>query len=315
MRLIILIAILMITAGPVVAQQAVGCENPILEVGVDGSIVAGSKSALINMVQRGESIRVGWDRDFDGDGKSDLSHWSAAQFLSVFQGEVATQLQSIHRQTPVRASGQINLPSSLDKWHGLLDSRGVLRGRLESASKVSERNVHSVWCLAQPQTAWRLVYRHDLYGNQLEGTKTTLLNAIRSGQEIQIGWGLKRSAGKTTKSVEHLVAPVFVTITDEAEVSAQMPEHIGQQSYWEIDKSKFSDGAVMWRGLATTKGLFDAIWVNRGNGEVVRRAPQRAAFSWFVQGPVHHSTSLATQNGVIAEPLKAQPQTVDALQN
>lgn len=300
--LYIVLILALLLSPPLRARQLASCAHPVLQIDFDGSILSGSLAALIGAVQNGEPLRVGWDLDFDQDGESDLSHWSEAAFLSVFEGQVSTQVQSIHRQSPVRGSGTIVLPESFDRWHGILDSRGVLRGRLEGSSTVSERQVRSVWCLLnKPQLSWRLVYRHDINGKGLKGSKAALLNAIRGGQALQIGWGLSRLQNEVVRSVEHTITPVFVTIIDGSEVVAQMPEHVAQRSYWKHDAALFDLGAVMWRGIATTQGQMDAIWVDRSTGEVIRRSPQRAAFSWYAQGPVNLSASLAVEQGVSAD--------------
>lgn len=284
------------------AQPPARCAHPLYEVGFEGEALYGSKAAVIELALRGEPLRVGWNLDFDNDGESDLAHWSDARFVSVFDGELATQVETIHRQSPSRQTGAINLPITFDQWHGIIDTRGVLQGRFENSEKVGERKVKSVWCSStKPSPQWRLIYKHDTSGKKLKGSKAALLNAVRGGQPLQIGWGLSVEQDAKFKSVEHIVSPVFVTITDQTDVIAQMPEHIAQQSYWNVDQSLFDHGAVMWRGLATTQGRFDAIWVNRASGEIVRRSPQRAAFSWFTYGPEREAGSLSIAKGVIAD--------------
>lgn len=296
-----LLLILSITS-PASAQPPARCADPLYEVGFKGEVLSGSKQAVVELALRGEPLRIGWDRDFDEDGESDLAHWSDARFVSVFDGEVATQVETIHRQSPSRKTGSVNLPTAFDQWHGIIDTRGILQGRLENSEKVGERRVRSVWCAAfKPTPQWHLVFKHDTQGQRLKGSKAALLNAVRSGQPLRIGWGLSITRDEKPKSVEHMVSPVFVSITDETEVIAQMPEHIAQQSYWDADRSLFDSGEVMWRGLATTQGRFDAIWVNRASGEVVRRAPQRAAFSWYTFDLAHEAESLAISKGVIAD--------------
>lgn len=69
------------------------------------------------------------------------------------------------------------------------------------------------------------------------------------------------------------------------EVVVQLPEHIAQHSYVDPSGAAFENAAVMWRGLMSTDGTFDAVWVNRATGEEVRRLPQRAALAWFAFVP------------------------------
>lgn len=148
---------------------------------------------------------------------------------------------------------------------------------------------------------WRLIYRHDTDGKALVGTKAALLAAIRAGAPVRVGWGAKFDNGGRTSTVEHVVDPVFLSIVDGAEVVVQLPEHIAQRSYVDSSNVGFDNAAVMWRGLMSTDGTFDAVWVHRASGAEVRRVPQRAAIAWFVfqsDPPVQPSVELALAGGV-----------------
>lgn len=155
--------------------------------------------------------------------------------------------------------------------------------------------------LAQ-DTGWVALYKNDTDGTSIAGSKEALLAAIRAGQPIHLAWGASTVRDGQTKSVEHLATPVFITIIDGKEVVVQLPEHIAQRSYWYPDRALFDDNAIMWRGLMSTTGTFDAIWVNRATGEVTRRSPQRAAITWFARQAAPVDTpSLAIPGGVIRD--------------
>lgn len=134
--------------------------------------------------------------------------------------------------------------------------------------------------------AWRLAYRHDTEGRPIAGSKAALIEAIRRGDPVRIAWGgaFQGRDGKTL-SVEHSADPVFLSITGGEEVVAQIPEHIAQVAYNDEATATYEAGGVMWRGLFSTTGRFDAIWVDRGTGKEVRRRPQRAATAWMVFAP------------------------------
>lgn len=132
---------------------------------------------------------------------------------------------------------------------------------------------------------WQLVYRHDADGQVVAGSKAELLGAIRRGSPIRIAWGVKVEREGRVRSVEHVADPVFASIVDGDHVVVQLPEHIAQRAYADIGGAVFDDAAVMWRGLMTTQGIFDAVWVNRATGEVVRRLPQRVGLAWFAFQP------------------------------
>ena len=84
---------------------------------------------------------------------------------------------------------------------------------------------------------------------------------------------------------------------------ARLPEHIAQRAYADVAGVSFDNPAVMWRGLMTTQGVFDAVWVNRATGEQVRRHPQRVGLTWFAFQPIEPSArqpglELAVPGGV-----------------
>lgn len=150
--------------------------------------------------------------------------------------------------------------------------------------------------------SWELVYRHDADGNPIDGAKTELFAAIRAGLPIRLAWGVEITRDGQVFSVEHSAEPVFLTIVNELEVVVQLAEHIAQRSYVDTVTPGFADPAVMWRGLMSTDGTFDAVWVNRSTGTEVRRYPQRAGIAWFAfqagDGAVQPALELAVPGGV-----------------
>lgn len=297
------IILLLMLCSHAFAQQTSNCPNLLVKIDYNGKVISGSKAQLINSAQRGENLRVNWELDFDNDKKSDLVHWMDAGFVSVLGGEVFAQFQSIHSQSPSIKKSTVSLPTIFNKWYGLLGSNGILQGRFKSDKEVRETKVKSTWCsMTTPEPIWTAVYKNGTHGEDLSGSKEQLLNAIRAGKDMRIGWGLMREVNGNKKSIEHVTSPVFITIVDESEVVAQLPEHLAQKNYWNINKAEFDHAAVMWRGLISTTGSFDAIWVNRATGEEVRRSPQRGAFNWYVQQtPSKTSQSLAIKDGVIQD--------------
>lgn len=129
---------------------------------------------------------------------------------------------------------------------------------------------------------WQFVYRHDADGRQIAGDKAELLAAIRRGAPVRFAWGLRTTPNDGRPiSIEHVAEPVFLTIVNEANVVVHLPEHIAQRAYGDLPGAAFDNPAVMWRGLMTTEGVFDAVWVNRATGAEVRRHSQRVGLSWF----------------------------------
>ena len=128
---------------------------------------------------------------------------------------------------------------------------------------------------------WQLVYRHDTDGKPLAGSKSELIGAIRRGAPIRFAWGFKVQRDGRTITVEHVAEPVFLSVINESDIVVHLPEHIAQRAYGETVGAMFDNPAVMWRGLMTSQGVFDAVWVNRATGEQVRRHQQRVGLAWF----------------------------------
>jgi hypothetical protein len=164
----------------------------------------------------------------------------------------------------------------LDRHHG------VLAGHFDNDEPPSETRVRSTWCLAScPPPAWRVLYHHDADGAPIAGSKPALFDAVRRGEPIRLAWGASFEGPAGPQSVEHAAEPVFVTIMNGAELSVQLPEHIAQASYADPGKAVFETPGVMWRGLLTSNGSFDAVYVDRATGLEVRRLPQRARIAWL----------------------------------
>jgi hypothetical protein len=127
------------------------CENHLLTVESNGRVSAGEKSKLIEAFRKGSSIRVGWELDWDKDNKVDIMHWTSAQFLSEFEGEIFAQIPMIEQQRPRKGQADIIFPEISRQWYGLLKSNGVLKGRYSGKKGMSKSyNVRSMWCIGNP---------------------------------------------------------------------------------------------------------------------------------------------------------------------
>jgi len=79
----------------------------LLKTDFNAAVTEGSIEHLISEINDGASIRLGWEMDFDGDQKPDLTHWVDAEFLSVLNGHVFNQIRPIYQQIPKRDIPQI----------------------------------------------------------------------------------------------------------------------------------------------------------------------------------------------------------------
>mgnify|MGYP001796492818 CR=1 FL=1 len=98
----------------------------------------------------------------------------------------------------------------------------------------------------QLEGVWEIAYRNDGDGATLDGSKTELINAVRKGYPIRIGWGGSR--------VEHFADASFLTIF-EGEVFAQIHTIVGQQPLISGDSVKIRFRMQNhWTKLAGTNG-------------------------------------------------------------
>jgi hypothetical protein len=302
------------------------CPDPLLSLDGSGEIIAGSKQALIDHVDGGGSVRVGWQLDWNTDGEVDVSHWSSAELLSVAGGEVFAQFPAIHRQIPLPGRPGNNPPAGArgQSWSGMLGTDGVLEGKFAEGG-TRRWSVASRWCANEPAATgpttssqatsstampvcipvWTEQFRNSAQGDADRGTLAALLGALRRGDELRVTWGGTYAEG--AYSVEHVAEPVFFSIVGGEHVVAQLPEHVAQTTYLRLDGAAFGDQpGVMWRGLLRTDGMFDAVWVDRSTGQVVRRLPQRAAVSWLTLSPpaacdTRPPLQLAVPGGVVPD--------------
>lgn len=134
-----------------------------------------------------------------------------------------------------------------------------------------------------PQPEWRIVLKTDRDGTILEGSKANLLNAVRSGQDLKIGWGVKRE----DLSIEHISSPIWLAILSEQEVMAHLDPQVLSGIEWDSLNANYKDSKLLqqeWRVVLTSKGDFDAVWYDRKADTIVRRWPQKHRMTWFAQG-------------------------------
>jgi len=129
---------------------------------------------------------------------------------------------------------------------------------------------------------WEVVFKSDPQGKTLEGSKAALINAIRKGASIKIGWGGKRE----DRSIEHLSEPVWIAVLSEQEVVAHLDPQVFSKIDWKTLDSDYADSTLLrkeWRVVLSTKGTFDAVWYDPQDNEIIQRMPQRHPMTWFIK--------------------------------
>ncbi len=134
----------------------------------------------------------------------------------------------------------------------------------------------------QSNSNWLAVYKNDKQGNTIAGSKQELINAIRKGASIRIGWGAK---GKN-HSIEHLSDPIWLAILEEKEVIAHLDPQMLSAIDWEKYTAHYADTTLvknMWRVVLDTQGNFDAIWYHPITQKIIERRPQNHTITWFIK--------------------------------
>ncbi len=133
------------------------------------------------------------------------------------------------------------------------------------------------------KSEFQLVYKNDKEGQTISGSKEALIQYIRGGAEIKIGWGAKGG----NHAIEHLCDPIWLSVLDESEVICHLDPQVLSKIDWENSSASYADSTLLnqeWRVVITTKGEFDAIWYDRKNNSLIKRVPQNHTMSWFARG-------------------------------
>jgi len=130
---------------------------------------------------------------------------------------------------------------------------------------------------------WQLIFKNDKNGNSIFGEKEKLINAVRNGNSIRVGWSSQR-INDTTKSVEHFAAAKFLTISNGKEVFAQIDPIIGQRP--DLDSDTLSINfreSFRWSILVGTNGFSDRLNIDTFKDSVVSHLNRVTEVSWFVE--------------------------------
>lgn len=130
---------------------------------------------------------------------------------------------------------------------------------------------------------WQLIYKNSEKGQPLIGEKSYLIDAVRKGFPIRVGFGGRRS-NDTLKSVEHLCDAKFITITNGKEVFAQIEPIIAQIPDLDSDTItlKFR-GQLRWSIVVGSNGFSHRLMRNIYTDSIVSSRLRPTAVSWFIQ--------------------------------
>lgn len=140
-----------------------------------------------------------------------------------------------------------------------------------------------VGCNTKENSNWQLVYKNDKEGKTLYGSKATLIEAVRQGQPIRVGFG-RTSQTDIKRSFEHYTDAFFLTILDGKEVFAQVAQIVGQRPVREKDsvKIQFRD-SNKWTKVMGTNGYSSGLMINVIQDTIISPSKDgKAVTSWFL---------------------------------
>ncbi|MFD2587453.1 hypothetical protein ACFSQJ_10965 [Croceitalea marina] len=115
----------------------------VYEADKNGKVLKGNLKKLLEHVQNGRSVRVGWMLPIMNpktNERTDMWHWTDAGFITVLNGHVFAQIHGIFQQGP----GFENPPSVFlasdkpDSWVAILGTTGVMRQKFTQNEKMVE---------------------------------------------------------------------------------------------------------------------------------------------------------------------------------
>lgn len=121
-------------------------------------------------------------------------------------------------------------------------------------------------------------FSNDENGGAVFGEKHKLLDAVRLGYPIRIGWGSNR--------VEHVAEAEFLTIFQGKEVFAQIKTIIGQAPSIQNDSLKIKlRNENHWTKIAATNGYSNTLMTNYMNDSIVGGREGYTTTTWYVLYP------------------------------
>lgn len=135
----------------------------------------------------------------------------------------------------------------------------------------------------EPKAAWRLIYHHDAQGQAIAGSKAALLEAVRAGLPVRLGWG-RQSSRDTSRSIEHVSDIHFLSIVDGEDVFGQTVSIVGQAPRRDNDTIKvFFRPSNHWTMMAGTNGFTTGLMRDYLADTLVNSGRERQqALRWYV---------------------------------
>ncbi len=136
-------------------------------------------------------------------------------------------------------------------------------------------------CISASAQQWQLIYHNDKDGMAINGDIETLKSAVRSGQEIRIGWGFQHPTIKNI-SVEHVADASFLTIQSDSIIHAQIRPIVGQSPDFDNGTITLKEN-LEWVFIGGTNGKMDRMTRNIITGDIIDHKLSGYEFKWFIR--------------------------------
>ncbi len=114
----------------------------IYEANHNGEPIKGDLETLVDYVQNGNPVRVGWvlQMGFSDPEKEsiEMQHWVDAGFLTTIKGHVFAQISSIYQQGPMIGDppGVLLINGKPDGWVAIVGTTGILRQKFDGSESM-----------------------------------------------------------------------------------------------------------------------------------------------------------------------------------
>lgn len=133
----------------------------------------------------------------------------------------------------------------------------------------------------QSSPKWTLIYENDDNGNAVYGEKETLMEAIRNGEDIRIGWKHQSPTNPKVK-VEHWANAKFITIMSDETILAQIDPIVGQTPNFD-DQTIILKENFEWSMIASSSGKNDHMTRKVMTGEIMSHQKSRWGIKWYIK--------------------------------
>jgi len=131
--------------------------------------------------------------------------------------------------------------------------------------------------LLSQNSGWQLIYEHSAQGELIKGSKKDLIDAVRMGKEVRVGWKM----GSSEQYVEHFAEAQFLTIMN-GEVFGQITPILSQKTNQQEKKIGFREG-LKWSFIASTTGVNATMFYSFTDATVLDKSSYQWGNQWFVK--------------------------------